>query len=305
MNKSVRAYLAYLDEICGFAARTISFHDRICRWWEAFLKEHLNKTIPAAMPEDLLAWIIYRQNMDIQPVTIRQEMCVLRTLYQYCHDYGQIDLNPAASLPDMICNPTDEQSWLTVEECLAYLDAFDLGSVDGIRNHAIVSLLWSTGLRSSELCVLKWQDIDLNEGTLLVRKGKGGKQRLLYLNDRIWEHMRQHRKKFGGQDDDPVFLALTNNQFTSGSTIRGLSQSSLVDMIRNHAYDNGFTKQVSPKTFRHCFATHMAEAGVRIEDIKEMLGHDDETETCIYIHVTLKAAKRLLEEHIGNPEQYF
>lgn len=303
MDKIIAGYLAYLDEICGFAPRTIAFHDRICRWWKAFLEERPRKPLAAAMPEDLLEWIVYRQNMDIQPVTIRQEMCVLRTFYQYCHDYGSIDLNPAASLPDMICNPTEEQSWLRAEECFAFLDAFDRNTADGYRNYIIVSLLWSTGLRSSELCALKWRDIDLEEGTLLVRKGKGGRQRLLYLNDRMRALMSQYRDTTRGESDDPVFCALTNNQFTKGSKNRRLSQSSLVDMIRYHAYDNGFTKPVTPKSFRHSFATHMVEAGVCIEDIKEMLGHDDETETCIYIHVTLEGAKRLLENHIGNPER--
>jgi site-specific recombinase XerD len=305
MNAFVSAYLNYLKEICGFAKRTIDFHYRICRWWETFLGQEINKPLLAAMPEDLLVWIVHRQNMGIQPVTIRKEMCILRTFYQYCHDYGHIDLNPAASLPKVICNPTDEQAWLTVEECFDFLGAFDSDTKDGYRNHAIVSLLWSTGLRSAELCALKWHDIDLDDGTLLVRKGKGGKQRLLYLNDRIWDQMRQYYKKTNGKNDDSVFCALTNNQFTKGTQCRGLTQSSLVDMIRYHAYNNGFTKPVSPKTFRHSFATHMVEAGVRIEDIKEMLGHDDETETCIYIHVTLDTAKRFLEDHIGNPERYF
>ena len=305
MDKPVCAYLDYLDQICGFAPRTIAFHDRICRWWKTFLAKDLNKQLLSAMPEDLLEWIVYRQNQDIQPVTIRKDMCVLRTLYQYCHDYGLIDLNPAASLPEMICNPTDEQAWLTVEECFAFLDAFDVDTTDGCRNYTIVSLLWSTGLRSAELCALKWRDIDIVEGTLLVRRGKGGKQRQLYLNDRIWKQMKQYKEKTGGKENDSVFWAYSNNQFTKGSKGRGLTQSSLVDMIRHHAHKNGFSKPVSPKTFRHSFATQMVEAGVRIEDIKEMLGHDDETETCIYIHVTLDAAKRLLEDHIGNPEQYF
>lgn len=305
MDKIIRSYLEYLDEICGFAKRTIAFHDRICRWWNDFLIQAQHRPLLAAMPEDLLAWIIHRQNMNIQPVTIQKEMCVLRTFYQYCHDYGRMDLNPAASLPEVICNPADEQAWLTKEECFAFLDAFDMESIDGYRNYVIVSLLWSTGLRSAELCSLQWRDIDLDDGTLLVRRGKGGRQRLLYLNDRIWEQMKQYREKTGGKDNDPVFCALTNNQFTKGSPCRGLTQSSLVDMIRHHAQNNGFAKPVSPKTFRHSFATHMVEAGVRIEDIKEMLGHDDETETCIYIHVTTEAARRLLEDHIGNPELYF
>jgi site-specific recombinase XerD len=155
-------------------------------------------------------------------------------------------------------------------------------------------------LRSSELCALRWEDIDLKDGTLLVRKGKGGRQRLLFLNDRILGELQQYYKETGKDEDGPVFAALTNNQHTKKSGARSISQSALVDMIRNHAKANGFKKKISPKTFRHTFATHMLEVGTPLEAIKEMLGHDDETETCIYIHVSVDAARSLLEKHIAN-----
>lgn len=115
--------------------------------------------------------------------------------------------------------------------------------------------------------------------------------------------MRQYYEKMAGAADEPVFCARTNNQHTANSRTRALSQSALVDMIRHHTNGVGIAKKVSPRTLRHTFATQMLEAGVSIDDIKEMLGHDDETETCIYIHVTVDAAKKLLENHIGNPNR--
>jgi len=299
----ITEYLDYLKGICGFANRTIKFHQRICVWWEAFLKEEKYKEIFDATPEDLLSWITHRRDQEIQNVTIQKELCSIRTFYQYLHDYGKMQTNPAASLPELICRPADEQEYLAVKECFDYLNAFDIDTIDGYRNYTIVSLLWCTGLRSSELCALRWKDIDLEEGTLLVRKGKGGKQRLLFFNDRIWEDMRKYYARMGGNHEDPVFTTMTNNQHTAGSGPRPISQSTLVEMIRTHAVENGFKKKISPKTFRHTFATHMLEVGAPLEAIKEMLGHDDETETCIYIHVTVEAAKQLLCEHISNPER--
>ena len=75
-------------------------------------------------------------------------------------------------------------------------------------------------------------------------------------------------------------------------------------MIGIQAKKNKAPKQINPKVFRHPFATPMFEAGVSIEDIKEMLGHDQETETCIYVHVTMNAAKNLLADHAANPWKY-
>jgi len=84
--------------------------------------------------------------------------------------------------------------------------------------------------------------------TLLVRKGKGGKQRLLFLNDRIWKEMQEYYEKMSGSEEGPVFIALANNQNAKGKEPRPLSQSALVGMIRNHAHSIGSKKKVFPKT---------------------------------------------------------
>jgi site-specific recombinase XerD len=297
----VETYIDYLKQICGFAQRTIKFHQRMYRLWEEFMKNQRHRPMANAVADDFVCWIFFRKQKGIGNGTIRKELCALRTLYKYLFDYAMITQNPVASLPELICRPAPEQQYLSVDECLKFINAFDSATEDGFRNYMMAVVLWCTGLRSAELCALRWADIDLDQGTLLVRKGKGGKQRLLFLNDRLWEDMRGYHQRLGGNADEPVFCALTNNQHTADSPKRALSQSALVDMIRYHANRAGIGKKVSPRTLRHTFATQMLEAGVAIDEIKEMLGHDDQTETCIYIHVTVEAAKKLLENHIGNP----
>jgi len=167
----------------------------------------------------------------------------------------------------------------------------------------MVALLWSTGLRNGELCTLEWRDINIEEGTLLVRKGKGGKQRQLFLNDRIWQDLIRYRHKIGGNECSPVFYAFSQNASSRKKHAR-LSQSRLVEIIREHSHAVGLKKGINPLTFRHTFATHMYEAGVSMEDIKEMLGHDDETETTIYVHISIDTAKGFLNDHIANPAKY-
>jgi len=244
----------------------------------------MNKQLTESMPVDLIDYIDFRQQTGkIKNATISRELCVIRTLYAYLFDYQKMTSNPAASLPELICEPPEEKAYLTVDECFDLLKAFNTDDLIGLRDYTIAALLWSTGLRNGELCALNWRDIDLEEGRLLVRKGKGGKQRQLFLNDHIWKDLIRYRQQMQGDECSPVFYAFSKNGSSTKKHAR-LSQSRVVEIIRKHGWAIELKKAINPLTFRHTFATHMYEAGVNIQDIKEMLGHDDETETTICPH---------------------
>lgn len=301
---AVQEYLDWLQGMCGYAAGTLKLHQRIGLIWQAFLKEKQGKGMFLAQPADILAYIEHRQSPGgVNNTSLSMELCVLRTFYAYLYDYGKMFWNPAASLPELICRPPAEKEFLSIDECFRMLEAFDTKDPLALRDYTIIALLWSTGLRNNELCSLNWRDLDLQEKTLRVLKGKGGKQRQIFLNDRVCEDLRQYRQRIGGKAADPVFFSFSVNAPGAKKHSR-LSTTRIDDMIRLHARKVGLSKAVSPLTFRHTFATHMFEAGVDIQDIKEMLGHDLETETTVYVHVTIDAAKRLLNEHLANPSRY-
>jgi integrase/recombinase XerC len=303
-NRLIAEYLEYLEHSCGFAIRTLKLHKRVCKAWDQFLSTKMNKQLTQATPADLIDYIDSRQQTGkIKNATISRELCVIRTLYAYLFDDQKMTSNPAASLPELICEPPEEKAYLTVDECFDFLQAFDTDDLIGLRDYTIAALLWSTGLRNGELCALNWRDIDLKEGTLLVRKGKGGKQRQLFLNDHIGKDLIQYRQQMQGDENSPVFYAFSKNGSSSKKHAR-LSQSRVVEMIRKHGRSIGLKKAINPLTFRHTFATHMYEAGVSIQDIKEMLGHDDETETTIYVHISIDGAKHFLNDHMANPKKY-
>ena len=297
-------YLNYLDHMCGFAQRTINKHKRVCTLWQEFLTQSEHKDILHAKPAHLLAFIHYRQLVGkIKNTCIFGELCVLRSLYSYLFDFQKISTNPAVALPKLVCEPTAEKDYLSVSECFTLLRAFDRSTPIGLRNYTIVALLWSSGLRNSELCALNWADIDLKKGTLLVRKGKGGKQRQLFLNDRVLQDLLCYRQKIEDNETKSVFYAFSQNASRKKKNAR-LSQSRLVEIIREHGKVAEIRKRINPLTFRHTFATHMYDAGVTIADIKEMLGHDDETETTIYIHISMARVRGFLKDHIAHPHMY-
>jgi len=299
-------YVEHLKHVCSYAARTVKAHRRICRNWSAFLHEQRSRTLADAFPDDLLAWIAHRESTGVKDSTTAKDLCVFRTLHAYLHSSRLVHRNPAASLPEYVCSAPAEKQVLTVEECLRILDAFDTDLPLGLRDYVIVALFWSTGLRNSELCALSWRDIDLDEAYLIVRKGKGGKQRQVFLNDRVCGDLRRYREELCADDgpERPVFFAFYPNA-PDAEDFKRLSTNRVNEIIRLQARDVvGLAKPVNPLTFRHTFATHMMEAGVDINDIKEIMGHDDETETSVYLHVTMAAAKRFLNDHLANPHKY-
>lgn len=298
MKALIEEYLDYISKVRNLRPNTFRKHKTICKQWIAYLREK-DRTLTEVCPEDILSWIEYREDAGAKDVTISGDLCILRTLYEYLFHFGKMDHNPAKALPELICRPPAETDYLTVNECFQLLDSFDINTPIGLRNYTIVALLWSTGIRNNELCNLNWSDVHLSDATLLVKDGKGGAQRQIFLNDRLVEDLRRYKEKFGGGGDSPVFFAFSINA-PGAQRHKHLSTHRVVDILRDQAKAVGIKKPVNPRTFRHTFATHMYEAGVSIEDLKEIMGHTDKTETTIYIHVTIEAAKRLLSDHIAN-----
>lgn len=298
MNSLIEEYLNYISKVRNLRLNTLRKHKAICKQWIAYLGEK-DRTLTQVCPEDILSWIEYREAAGTKDVTISGDLCIFRTLYEYLYHFGKMDHNPAKALPELICRPPAEADYLTVDECFRLLDSFDKNTLIGFRNYTIVALLWSTGIRNNEMCNLNWSDVNLSDAILLVKDGKGGAQRQIFINDRLIEDLRRYKKKFGSEGNSPVFFAFSINA-PGAQRHKRLSTHRVVDILRDHAKAVGIKKPVNPRTFRHTFATHMYEAGVSIEDLKEIMGHTDKTETTIYIHVTIEAAKRLLSDHIAN-----
>lgn len=287
-------YVDFLDNVRNLTYTTTAHCRRVCRNFAALLLSRGNDQIARAQPDDVLAWVDKRLAEGVAHRTISRELCILRTFYQHLLSF-HATTDPTACLPEFICRPYTEQPWLTVEEVFSMLEKLDTADPFHRRNYLIIALLWSTGLRSSELCALRWCDLDLENATLLVRKGKGNRQRQIYLNDRILEDLRNYRRSILAGDQTPVFCRYPIKQRSAGSglTLRYLSQ-----IIRQAATNAGIQWEVSPMTLRHTFATHMYQVGIPLRDIKEMMGHQKDTETTVYIHVTVEAVKYLLSNHV-------
>ena len=179
---------------------------------------------------------------------------------------------------------------LTVEEIDNIIAAVDTSTTKGLRDRAMLEVLYSCGLRVSELTSLRMQDLFFGEGYIRVI-GKGDKQRLVPISatarDRIQLYLEERRS--ARTSEEIVFLNNRGGQLTRVMVFTILKQA---------AQRAGIEKKISPHTFRHSFATHLLEGGASIRQVQEMLGHESILTTEIYTHLDREHLRRTVEDHL-------
>ena len=175
-------------------------------------------------------------------------------------------------------------------EFVRIIAAVDTSTVKGLRDCAMLEVLYSCGLRVSELTSLRMQDLFFGEGYIRVI-GKGDKQRIVPVSstarDRIQRYLEERRSVRTGEEI--VFLNNRGGQLTRVMVFTVLKQA---------ARRAGIEKRISPHTFRHSFATHLLEGGASIRQVQEMLGHESILTTEIYTHLDREHLRRTVEEHL-------
>jgi integrase/recombinase XerD len=213
----------------------------------------------------------------------------VRSFCKYLRVEGLVDSDPV----ELIESPRPQRKLpdvLSVEEIGRIIAAVDVSRREGIRNRAMLEVLYSCGLRVSELIELRVSRVDLVDGVVRVI-GKGNKERWVPIgksaSDAIDDYLSQYRSSITPEPghEDILFL---------GRQGRGMSRQMAFTMLRRTVIAAGVRKSVSPHTFRHSFATHLLEAGADLRAIQEMLGHSSITTTEIYTHLD----RRFLRDQI-------
>lgn len=253
---------------------------------------HYVLRLHTAVPKDVTSEIIskymdwlYRSGCS--SASQARKLSGVKSLYNYLLIKEKIEQMPTESveapkaerlLPDV----------LTVEEIDAMIATFDMTTVKGCRNNAIVEVLYSTGLRVSELVSLRIDNLFFGEGYIRV-VGKGDKQRLVPVGsaarDKIQLYMELRRPK--RSTEATLFL---NNRGEP------LTRIMVFNIIKQAARLAGVDKNISPHTLRHSYATHLLEGGANIRQVQELLGHESISTTEVYTHLDRKHLRRVVED---------
>lgn len=287
MDKLIERFIHYLAVERGLAQNTLESYARDLNAYIEFLKRSgivdLNQTRRA----NIIAYLAELQRKGRATTTISRNLASLRAFYGFLLRDGLLDGDPTANLE----SPKIEKRLpkvLTVGEVESLLEGPDQGTVAGIRDKAMLELLYATGIRVSELVSLNISDVNLNMGFLKCY-GKGSKERIIPLGtvalQSVSEYIMQSRVKFErNPSEESLFLNHHGQR---------LSRQGFWKIIKKYAHCAAIDKEITPHTLRHSFATHLLENGADLRAVQEMLGHADISTTQIYTHLTKSRLKEV------------
>lgn len=273
-----KRYHAYLLLERSMAQNTILGYladaDRVAEWLES---QHT--TLQQATTEQLADLLSELHSLGISARSQARVVSGMRSLYRFMTLEGIIETDPT-QLVDLPKIGRKLPEVLTVDEIDEMIGCIDPGHPQGQRNRAIIEVLYSCGLRVSELCNLQIADIDAAQGVLSV-VGKGSKQRLVPVSDEALHQIHMWMQKRGEIDvqrGEEAYLFLNRRG-------KRLTRVMVFYIVRDLAALAGIRKPISPHTLRHSFATHLLEGGANLRAIQQMLGHESIATTEIYLHV--------------------
>ncbi len=285
---ALKNFLDFLAVEKGLSSNTVLSYSRdVQKLFQFFQKEKMSWL--KAGEEDLVRFVHHQSRAGLSPRSMARVVSSLKSFYRFFVLDGILKKNPAVNL-------SSPKTWLalpkflTVKEVESLLRQPDTEEVRGIRDKAMLELLYATGLRASELISLGTKDVNLGDGFLLCL-GKGGKERLVPIGESAEKAVRQYleeaRAKLLKQSSEFLFLTQRGEPFT---------RQGFWKLLKGYARKAGLDTKISPHVLRHSFATHLLERGADLRSVQLMLGHSQITTTQVYTHVSRKRLRQVYDK---------
>ena len=275
----------------GLSGNTVDAYGRDLARYLEYIQEQGLTGPERAGRSTIIAYLLHLSRLDVGPRSRARVLSALKGFYRFLVSERLASENPAGDL-ETPRHPSYLPQTLSEAEVENLLEAPEISRAGGLRDRAMLELLYATGLRVSELVGLRVASINLEAGYIRTM-GKGGKERLVPVGDaaRDWvkRYLTEARGKLlGNRKSTHLFL---NRRGT------GLSRQYFWRKIGDYAREAGIRKKISPHTLRHSFATHLLAHGADLRAVQMMLGHADISTTEIYTHVTRERLRELHRRH--------
>lgn len=280
MERDIREFITYLHNTKKTSHNTEVSYQRDLKKMEAFLNERGIREVTDIREMDLEGYLDYMGREQFASSTISRSVASIRAFFQYLFKEKKIGKDPSDGLkPPKVEKKMPEI--LTVQEVDALLQQPDLSTHKGMRDKAMLELLYATGMRVSELIHLEIQDANLQFGYVTCHEN--GRERIIPIGSVCREalllYMEKARNAFVKDDLERVL-------FTNCSG-KAMSRQGFWKMLKGYADDAGIKRDITPHTLRHSFAVHMLQNGADIKSVQEMLGHSDISTTQIYLSMNM------------------
>ncbi len=292
MKEQIIDYLHYLTIERGLSQNTRKSYERDLEQYLTFLTEQHIKDWQAVDRVLILSFLQQLQQSGKSSATIIRMVSSLRRFHQFLRQERFTDHDPMQHID----SPKKQQKLpdtLSLSEVERLIETPDTKEVLGIRDRAIFEVMYATGLRVSELIGLQLKDLHLSMG-LLQTTGKGDKERIVPLGDLaiqwIETYLEEARPFLTRKHPEESHLFVNNHG-------KQLSRQGIWKNLKALVRKAGITKNVTPHTLRHSFATHLLENGADLRTVQELLGHVDISTTQIYTHITKKRMTEVYKQH--------
>lgn len=297
LNKLLTEFLEYLEIERNRSNKTIENYQHYLQRFLTWSK--------VTKPEDITLDLVraYRMHLNrledakgqgLKKITQNYHIIAVRNFLKYLTKRDIKSL--AAEKIEVGKNPSKDIEFLLPEELERLLASADAQDLKGLRDKAMLELLFSAGLRVSELTGLNRQQLNLDRQEFSVR-GKGDKVRIVFISNTAKEALQKYLDK-RTDIDDALFVRFSRNK-SIGEETKRLTQRSVQRIVKHYATKAGIVKDVHPHTLRHSFATDLLSNGADIRSVQTMLGHSSITTTQIYTHVTNQQLKEVHKKFHG------
>ncbi|MGI2025929.1 site-specific tyrosine recombinase XerD [Endozoicomonas acroporae] len=290
----IQAFLQHLWLERGLSKNTREAYQRDLLLFSEWLQKHtqnVGKLLLSASEEDLRRFLGWRYEQGYHPRSTARQISSLRAFYRYLLQSEQITTDITANI-DMPRQGKALPKTLSEEEVESLLSSPDTDTAIGLRDRAMLEILYACGLRISELVNLKMDNINLRQGVLRII-GKGRKERLVPMGQNAIEWLQQYIRQARGD----LLNQYDSRTLFPGRQGRPMTRQTFWHRIKRYNTIAGITTDVSPHVLRHAFATHLLNHGADLRVVQLLLGHSDLSTTQIYTHIANHRLSELHREH--------
>ncbi|MCF0145763.1 MAG: tyrosine recombinase [Eubacterium sp.] len=275
MITAIQDYITYLHNVKKTSYNTEISYQRDLRKASDFMRSQEMGDLTDATAKSLKAYLLYLEKGNMSPATVSRSIASLRSFYQFLLQENRIGEDPSAGLkPPKIEKKTPEI--LTAEEAALLLEQPNATTDKGLRDRAMLRLLYSTGIRVSELVHLKTEDVDIDNARIVCTEG--GKERIIPLSADTVEAISVYLESARGR----LIRGEKSSCLFPNFSGTPMSRQGFWKLIKGYAADAGIRKDITPHTLRHSFAAYKIREGEDIRSLQKILGHADVSTTQMY-----------------------